>query len=130
MKFFKKNDTYIIIILLAVSLAGWFIYDHAAKAKGAEAEIYYYSKLVKTVDLRQHKDETFSIPQNKHVVFHLYPDGSIAFVKSNCPDKICVRTGKISIPGQSAACLPNGIIMKIVSSGPRDKNTPDIVIGN
>jgi len=130
MKFFKRKDIYIILILLAVSLAGWLIYDHMAKAKGAEAEIYYYSKLVKTVNLTQHKDETFSVPENKHVVFHLYRDGSIAFVKSDCPDKICIHTGRISIAGQSAACLPNGLIMKIVPAGQRNDDTPDIVLGN
>ena len=117
----------IILAVLAVCIAGLLIYRHTSADAGAKAEIYYYSTLVMTVNLDGHIDKTFSIPQNEQVVFHLYDDGSIAFVQSDCPDKICIHTGRISRVGQSAACLPNGIILKIVPEN-RDNNDADIVV--
>lgn len=127
MAFFRKKEMIIILAVLAVCIAGLLIYRHTSADAGAKAEIYYYSTLVMTVNLDGHIDKTFSIPQNEQVVFHLYDDGSIAFVQSDCPDKICIHTGRISRVGQSAACLPNGIILKIVPEN-RDNNDADIVV--
>jgi hypothetical protein len=62
-------------------------------------------------------------------VFHLYEDGSIAFEQSDCPEKICIRAGKLHLPGQFAACLPNGLILKIVALE-EDENDADIIVGN
>ena len=128
MKFFKRTDILVIIGILAVSIVCWGIYQHASAQAGAKAEIYYYSKLVETVELSKGEDRTFSIPQNKNVVFHLYKDGSIAFVKSDCPDKVCIHAGRLRTAGQFAACLPNGIVMKIVPVKGQDKDSPDLVI--
>jgi len=82
-----------------------------------------------TIDLSEKKDYSFSIPQNKNVVFHVYKDGSIEFVESDCPDKICVKSGKLNSVGESAACLPNGIVVKIVSKKGNNDNDVDIVVG-
>ncbi|HOV70276.1 MAG TPA: NusG domain II-containing protein [Clostridia bacterium] len=125
-KFFRRSDILIVLLIVVISVSAWFIYNSVASKKKARAEIWYYSELVATIDLDTGEDKTFSIPQNSNVIFHLYPDGKICFEQSDCPDKICILTGKISVAGQSAACLPNGIILKIVSDKP-DKNKPDII---
>lgn len=128
MKFFKRTDILIIIGLIVVSVASWGIYNFVFAGDQVKAEIYYYSDLVKTVDLNTGKDMTFSIPQDKNVVFHLYKDGSIAFVESDCPDKVCIHAGKLKTAGQFAACLPNGIVMKIVPAKDRNADDTDLVI--
>jgi hypothetical protein len=126
MKFFKRTDIIIIAILLAVSVLGWYLYTDLFKGKPVKAEIYHYSKLVHTEILGE-GDKVFSLPNNKNVVFHAN-NGKIWFEASDCPDKICVHTGKLETAGQSASCIPNGFTIKIV---PINKNTenPDIVIG-
>lgn len=115
MRFFKKTDLIIVLFIVLISITAWFSY-RSIFAKPSHAEIYYYSTLAKTVDLNKGIEETFSIPQNEHVVFHLYKDGKIRFEQSNCPDQICVKAGLLNTSGQFAACLPNGIILKIVSN--------------
>lgn len=129
MKFAKKADIVIIAVLLAAALLSYVIYDHFAEGKKVKAEIYYYSELVETVDLNMGKDMTFSIPQEPHVIFHLYEDGNIRFEESDCPDKVCINTGKLNKAGQYAACLPNGIVLKIVPAGVYDEDDADIVVG-
>lgn len=130
MKFFKRTDIIIIIGIIAVSVASWGIYNYAFAEDQVKAEIYYYSDLIKTVELNTGEDTTFSIPEDEHVVFHLYQDGSIAFVESNCPDKVCIHAGKLKTVGQFAACLPNGIVMKLVPAKEHSEDDADIVIGN
>ncbi len=128
MKFFKRSDIVIIAVLLLVSLASWVLYDYFSTGSQVKAEIYYYSDLVETVSLTEGEERTFSISQNPRVQFRQDADGRIAFIASDCPDQICVHTGKIHRPGEYAACLPNGIILKIVSEGERDDDDVDIII--
>ena len=76
------------------------------------------------------QQRTITVPQDEDVVLQLDGDGSIRFIRSDCPDKICVKTGRIHLAGQSAACLPNGVIVKIVPADGWKESDPDIVIGS
>jgi len=129
MNFVKKYDIIIISFILMVSLVFWMTYKVFFADQSPKAEIYYYSELVKTVDLGQGIEKYFSIEENPNVVFHLFEDGSICFEESDCPHKLCIKAGKQYRPGQFAACLPNGIILKIVPGENSDRDV-DIVIGN
>lgn len=129
MKFFKKSDIIVLAIIVIIGVVSWAAYNYFFSNKTAKVEIYYKTTLVETIDLNTRVDKTFSIPQNKHVIFHLYKDGSVRFEESNCPDKICVKTGKLSKVGETAACLPNEIFLKIVPAKNRSSNDLDGVVG-
>lgn len=51
-------------------------------------------------------------------------NGRIRFKQSDCPNKVCVQTGWISRPGQTAVCLPAEIIIKIIG----ENNDVDIIM--
>lgn len=129
MKFFKKSDIIVILVVLVFALIIFVYYRVTYTDKSALAEIYYNSELIETVDLETGIDKTFSIPQDEHVIFHQYKDGSICFEEADCPDKICIKAGKISIVGESAACLPNRIVMKIVPKSGYSDDAVDIIVG-
>lgn len=128
MKFYKKKDYIIILLLLATAGLLYFFNQWNAKDKAVVAEIYVESEKVQTIVMDDVADRTFSIQERPEIVFHLYDDGSIAFESSDCPDKVCVRSGKLHLAGQSAACLPNGVIIKIISSDANNKDGMDLVI--
>ncbi len=127
MKFFKRSDLILVSAIVIIGILSMFIYKYNFSDKPAKAEIYYKAKLVKTVELTKGEDLHFSIPQNENVVFHLEPDGTISFEKSDCPDKICVNTGKLHTVGQTAACLPNEIFLKIVPQDNRSEEDMDMI---
>jgi len=129
MRFFRKTDIIIIAAVLVVCVLGWMAYESFFSGKAARAEIYYNSKLVQTIDLIGGEERTFSIPQKPNVVFELDKEGNIRFERSDCPDQICVHAGKLHIVGQSAACLPNGIVIKIVPQK-RSEDDIDVISGN
>ena len=129
MKFIKKADLIILSVIMILCTGGWLAYQHFFGNQAAKAEIYYKSQLVETVDLTAGVDKRFSIPQNKNVIFHVYSDGSIRFEESDCPDKICIRSGKLRTVGESAACLPNEIILKIVPKNGRSSGDVDMIAG-
>jgi hypothetical protein len=123
MRFFKRTDIIVILLILAVSAISWTIYKNRNTGRPVKAEIYYYSELVETIDLSTAAEGTFSISPNQDVVFEIDNKGNISFIKSDCPDKICINAGKLHLAGQSAACLPNGIVVRIVPlDGWKDKD--------
>ena len=40
-------------------------------------------------------------------------EGGVRMKEADCPDQICVHSGWLSREGQSAACIPAGIAVKI-----------------
>ena len=40
-------------------------------------------------------------------------DGTAAIIASNCPDQVCVHTGKLSGDGQASVCVPANVILHI-----------------
>jgi len=129
LKLFRKTDFVVIVVIIAAAGLFWIVYNSIFSGKAAKAEIYYYSELVETVDLVPGQEKIFSIPQEEDVVFRLDKEGNIQFIQSDCPDKVCINAGKLHMVGQSAACLPNGIVVKIVPQGERNEDDPDIIIG-
>jgi hypothetical protein len=125
----KKYDIIIILFILLISFFSYLIYQNQDSINSPRAEIYHYSELVETVALDQGVNKVFSVKGKENVKFHLFEDGSICFEESDCPDKLCIKTGKISKPGQFAACLPNGLLLKIVSADYNNRDV-DIIVGN
>lgn len=128
MKFAKKTDLLVLAAIAAIGLFAFLFYRFTVGTTAVKAEIYQGSTLVETVPLGSGADRTFSVEGNEQVIFHVYADGSIAFESSDCPDKVCVRSGKLRLAGASAACLPNELILKIVSDGKRAADAPDMIV--
>lgn len=55
-------------------------------------------------------------------------EGRICFLSSGCPDKICVRSGWLSRTGQTAACLPAGVVVRVEAAA-SGGSTVDMVAG-
>lgn len=128
MKFVNKKDVIIIIVLLIVSASLIKVYGYINGDKASKVEIYYESQLVETIDIEEAENSTFSIPQEEHVIFRI-ENGSIRFEESDCPDKVCIRAGELSVVGESATCLPNKITIKIVPKGNHSDDDIDIIVG-
>jgi hypothetical protein len=65
-------------------------------------------------------DTEFALIENPNVRFRVLR-GAIAFVQSDCPDKVCVHSGFLNMPGQTAACLPNKVLLYIYGNDTPDK---------
>ena len=114
---FRKKDILIIAVLFVVGIAGILL---PKLLKGnVIAEISFNGIVVKQVDLS--KNTSFTL----HNMDFEVKDHSIRVVHSPCHDKICVRTGFISSPAQTIVCVPERLVVKIISS----ENDIDLIIG-
>ena len=113
-QFFKKRDIIIILAMLFAAIVGWVVYSisHGGVDSGLYAEIYWNGELKEKVYLSD--DKTFSIEGLPAVEFEI-KDNSIAFISSDCPDRLCIHMGRQSGIGGFAACLPNGVMLWVES---------------
>ncbi|MBC7082580.1 MAG: NusG domain II-containing protein [Firmicutes bacterium] len=58
---------------------------------------------------------TVDVPadRGRTVVVEITEDGRARVRASDCPDKVCVKTGWIEHPGEVIVCLPNRVVVKI-----------------
>lgn len=115
MNFFKKTDWIIILVLLILGGGGLLFYYLRPAGNNLTAEIYYDSEKLATIPLDTAEAESFSLTGHENVTFRLDGAGGISFESSDCPDKVCVHSGTLNKHGQSAACLPNRLIIRVVS---------------
>lgn len=124
-RLFKRADFYLIILLCLIGVVSFaprlFDSGDLIATVSRRGEILY------TIDLdKVEKSYTITVDDRSPNVKIIVKHGEIGFAKADCPDKICVKTGMLSKPGQSAACLPAKIIIKLSGKAPGQK-TPDVI---
>lgn len=120
-KLVTKKDIIWIVLLVAVIGLLWLWWRGGER--GAIARIYRDQTVIAVVDLSEDR----LIRPDEHVVIEV-KDGRIRFLKSDCPDQVCVRAGWLGEAGAFASCLPNHLWIEVESSDGDDR-APDIVIG-
>ena len=87
---------------------------------GGTAYVYKDGKLIKTLAL---KDEPYMVDLGTNTIC-VEHDG-VSMHSATCPDKLCVKQGKIKNSSRSIVCLPNRIVVEI----PSEKGEVDAVAG-
>lgn len=108
---FRKSDIIIILVCLLTALI-FFLPSLFSSDDKLTAVIMADGETVKEIILTESTDETFSIDG----VVIKAEGRNIYFKDSNCPDKVCVRSGKLDSKGESAACVPNRVSVYIKGS--------------
>ena len=125
----KKRDIIFIGVLLVVALIAFFVVDKFIKKDGNKVVIKVDGEIVKIVNLT----DTNNIIVNGYdggtntVVIE---NGTVYMTEADCPDKICVNTGKISKIGETIVCLSHRVVVEIqgeVSQSDSDDSIDSVV---
>jgi len=89
--------------------------------------IFLFMKKGDTVEVWVHgQKQVYSLNQDKefetqdgHLTIKI-ENGTVWVVDADCPDKFCIRRGKISRANQSIACIPNNVVINIKAEGDGD----------
>jgi len=124
-KLIKRIDFWLIIglVMLAVGIYIWYAAIFENTNGFLYAQITIDGEIRQTVELSI--DRTFSPGQLPNVSFEVR-GGAIAFIKSDCPDQICVDNGFLSRAGQVSVCLPN-LISLIIHATDGSEESIDII---
>lgn len=120
---FKKKlliDIALVVGILLIALAIWLIQRSRAK-EGAYAIVTVEGNEVARYSLKVDGEWDLNGGTN-----HLVIRGGEAWLsEANCPDKLCVKQGKVKLGGQTVVCLPNKLTVRIISD---DEESVDIVM--
>lgn len=119
----KVGDLIIFVTILIATVINFVIFAYPTQG-APTAEIIKNGKVIQKIKLNEVKKRMEIRDNDKYHVLIAVENGKIHFEESDCPDQVCVQTGWISRPGQSAACVPAGILIKIVGE---DSDT-DIIL--
>ncbi|MGQ9474538.1 MAG: NusG domain II-containing protein [Actinomycetota bacterium] len=114
-----------VLLVLVVGLLSVFLVLHGvsrAGGSGLRIRVLADGKKVMELDLPQEK-RSLEVDGYQGKSRLEIEGGRVRMVDSACPDKLCVRTGWISRPGESIVCLPNRVVVEVVSA----EGGPDVV---
>lgn len=76
-------------------------------------EVVSDGEVLYTIDLTKAEDAEFTVysPDNRKNTV-LIQNGSICVKEAECPDQICVKTGKLLSESMPIVCLPNRLIIR------------------
>ncbi|SHJ21556.1 NusG domain II-containing protein [Hespellia stercorisuis] len=111
----KKHDVILIVVILVIA-GGWFGYmqmsgngDAGTVVVTVDGEVYGEYDLT--------KDQTVSIHDTNVLTIK---DKTADMTEADCPDKLCVHQKAISRDGESIICLPNKVVVSVVSGQARE----------
>lgn len=120
MKIFKK-DILIILLLILISL-GIYLFNSKFSEKGNEAEVMVDGKLFGRYTLDE--NGKYEIYNGDSYNILVIKDGTAKISEASCKNQICVNHKAISKNNESIICIPNKIVVKIISEN--DDNIDDV----
>lgn len=112
MKLFRKNDLIIIAVVAIIALV--LFVPSLIKNDSLTATIYVDGNVTDEIELNGiDKPYTFSPKNGTEIEVQ---NGKIRFSSAVCKDRLCVKSGWLDSNGQTAACLPERILISIKGS--------------
>ena len=102
------RDLGLIAFFLALA-AGLFIFLRAGQTDGARVVVRVDGQEVATYSLA--RDGRYELNGGSNIL--VIQNGEAWLTDANCPDKLCVRQGKIRVTGQVITCLPNRLTVTV-----------------
>ena len=104
----KKRDIILIASILIVAIA-FFLIVELTKEEGAGVTVKVDG--VKVAEYSLAKDGTYPLNGGTNIL--VIEDGRAYLSDANCPDKLCVHQGKITMTGETITCLPNKLTVTV-----------------
>jgi hypothetical protein len=114
-----KGDKTLLIAALALGFASLGI-SRLARPIGSEIVVQVNGKIVARMNLSQ--NQQMEITGARGAMLIQVAQGRVRVVSSNCPEKICVKTGAIHRAGDTIVCVPNRVVIRITGSGQANLN--------
>lgn len=108
----KRNTFFLILFIITAALGGFLAQRVFLRRAGSWALILRDGEEYARMPL----DETAELLVGDEQLGYnrVRTEGGFVFVEeADCPDKICVREGKIRYAGESIACLPHKLIITV-----------------
>ena len=113
-----RNDIILAAVLLFAALAAFAVIQ-LTKKSGGYAVVVQEGKEIASYPLSEDISVTFQSSNGGYNTLEI-KDGKADVTEADCPDKLCVNQHSISFNGETIVCLPNKLVVKIVSGEEAD----------
>ena len=122
----KKADIVLLIIILAVGIP-LSVLSLTAGTAGDKVQISADGEVYGIYPLDM--DREIEVTEDGHTNHIPIKDGQVSMSYSTCLNQICVNTGAISETKDAIVCLPNRVVVEIISSGEGKGGDADVISG-
>ena len=112
-----KRADYIVVLFALLLLPYLYITYWGNGSYGEQVVIRAANQPPQYYSLYDNRQVTVDGPLGKSVIE--IKDGQVRFIESPCENKLCILSGWLRHDGELAACLPNGISVKVVGRDDR-----------
>lgn len=116
----KRNTIILCAVIVAVSVFAMILQETVFQKEGRYAVIQVDGEEVMRLDLAEDVTVEIGDAQNGYNRVEV-KDGYVSVTEADCPDKVCVDTGRIKDTGGVIACLPHELIITVVGSEEEEK---------
>ena len=106
-----RGDIFIVIGVIMLSLLLLFLTNRFSEKRGESVKISYPGV---TEEYPLSDDERINIESDGYSIVFVIENGGVRVESSDCPDKICQKTGIISKTGERIVCLPARVYAEII----------------
>ena len=109
----KRKRELILIAILCLAALLLLLWQRLGSGQhGMRVLVSQNGTVVGDYPLSKNREDVFQTSDGgtNTLVIH---DGEAWISEANCPDKVCVHTGRISRPGEIIACLPHRVVVQI-----------------
>lgn len=118
---FSRKDFHILCAVAGILIVFCLIFSFFFQKNGKEIEITVNGNLYGTYSLS--RDKLINVSTNNGVSNKVQIKNHCAYMEyADCPDLLCEKQGKISKINESIVCLPNQVVVTVVSDSPQDSN--------
>jgi len=121
LKIITPGDKSLIVSIIALSIISFVTVNHLSQP-GEFLVIEVEGKVLSKLNLNEEQELAVVGPIGNTIV--KIDRGKAQVIHSDCPEKICVKTGKISRAGEIIVCVPNKVVVRING---RRKNHFDVI---
>ena len=105
-----------LIVCLCLLIVILFVPSFTGTDERLTAEIYCDGELTQEVSLHEADGKEITVGS---CVLLIEKDG-VTFLHSDCPDKLCIKRGKLKRKGDTMACVPERIVAVIKGESEED----------
>ena len=122
----KKADIVLLIIILVVGIP-LSVLSLTEGIGGDKVRISLDGEIYGVYPLGE--DREIDVTEDGHTNHITIKDGQVSMSYSTCLNQICVNTGAISETKNAIVCLPNRVVVEIISSGEGKGGDADVISG-
>lgn len=122
----KKADIILLIVILAVGIP-MSVLSLTAGTGGDKVKISTDGQVYGIYPLNE--DCEIDVTEDGHTNHITIKDGQVSMSYSTCRNQVCVNTGAISQSKDAIVCLPNRVVVEIISSEEGKGGDADVISG-